>query len=1227
MSAPADGAPGVAAAPPAPDPSLSPYRGLRPYTEADTAFFFGREAEAEIIAANLLGARLTLLYGPSGVGKSSVLLAGVVGSLRERSRENLAEEDAAGFAVIVVRSWSDSDPLGTIAAAARAEFTALLGRDDLPDPPPGATLADALDHWSGQVRGKLLVVFDQFEEYFLYHELESGPGTFDAQFPQAVNLGELRADFLLSIRDDSLPRLDRFKGRIANLFDNRLQIDHLTLTAARDAVKLPIAEYNRRVPPEQRVEIEEELVNDVLDQVRTGRVSGQGEGAAALRAAAATEARVETPILQVVLTALWEKETEQDSRMLRAQTLVKLGGAGQLVRERLDERMKMIDRGEQDVAAEVARFLVTPSGTKIAYTAADLTQLAYPSPDVAARKYEQVESVLEKLAAGDTRILRTVQPLGSGEPTRYELFHDILGEPILAWRKRYVEQREREAENQRLREEREAEAKRLHEEQEVEERRRRERARRNRLVALAVGLILLLPIFAALSIWALRARNDARRAENSATSVAVASTANAQLSTRPVDDSLLLSLAAYRTSPTVDARSSMIRALEAARRHGVLAILHGFQSPVSSVAFSADGSKLAVGGIDGAVRVWDVDMHRPLSWPLLDPARIPVSSITFSADGSKLAVGGTDGTVRVWDLDAQRQLGAPFTGSVGIAVSGVAFSPDGRTLAVAGSTVPVWDVGAHRQVGRPLPGPAGASVSGVAFSARGTKLAVADGDGTIRLWDVGSRKEVGRRLNSSAGSFVSGVAFSADGSKLAVADSSGMVRLWDVGSGTMLGLLRGPRATSVKIAFGADGTLAVAGGGATVRLWDVGTKRKLGRLSGPAGTSVSGLAFNPRSHTLAAAFNPATVGHGAVWIWDVRAPTRLGRLLAGPVGTFASGVAFAPDGHALAVWGNDPTVRLWDVETGTAFARSLDGPAGTSVRGVAFSPNGSILAVAGSDGAVRLWSAGTQKRLAELKGPAATSASGVAFNRDGSVLAAAGSDGKVRLWDVDTRKERDEVNGPNNTPISSIAFSPNEHTLAVGGGDGTVQLWHVDGKQAADQPLALLLPAQASFSGSGVSGIAFSPDGHTLAVTSSDGTVQLWDVGNHEALGQPLIGGQGSGLIQASPAGVSVAFSPDGRTLVAAGDGAVRLWDVVTHTQLGGPLEGVKGVNGMNGVAVSEDGMIASGSFGPSVSLWKGVLWKDQRALKDQVCALVWGTLSKPEWENLTHVGYRASCD
>src|SRR3712207_6367603 len=60
-----------------------PYVGLVPFSWHDAAFFFGRENETELIAANLVAARLTLLYAPSGVGKTSVLRAGVVPRLHE----------------------------------------------------------------------------------------------------------------------------------------------------------------------------------------------------------------------------------------------------------------------------------------------------------------------------------------------------------------------------------------------------------------------------------------------------------------------------------------------------------------------------------------------------------------------------------------------------------------------------------------------------------------------------------------------------------------------------------------------------------------------------------------------------------------------------------------------------------------------------------------------------------------------------------------------------------------------------------------------------------------------------------------------------------------------------------------------------------------------------------------------------------------------------------------
>src|SRR6185295_7649102 len=78
-------------------PDFCPYKGLQPYTEQDRAFFFGRERDQRIIVSNLYAAALTVFYGASGVGKSSVLLAGAVPSLAQE--RNLS--------VVVFRNWQD----------------------------------------------------------------------------------------------------------------------------------------------------------------------------------------------------------------------------------------------------------------------------------------------------------------------------------------------------------------------------------------------------------------------------------------------------------------------------------------------------------------------------------------------------------------------------------------------------------------------------------------------------------------------------------------------------------------------------------------------------------------------------------------------------------------------------------------------------------------------------------------------------------------------------------------------------------------------------------------------------------------------------------------------------------------------------------------------------------------------------------------------------------------
>ena len=308
--------------------SERPYKGLIPYAEEDAPFFFGREAEWEIITANLMASRLTLLYGASGVGKTSVLRAGVSYHLRQLARQNLAEHGTPEFAVVVFSAWRD-DPIAGLAVQVRVAVAEALNVPELEPVPPSPSLTETLQAWTERLGGDLLIILDQFEEYFLYHPQEDGEGTFAVEFPRAVNRPDLRVSFLIAIREDALAKLDRFKGRIPNLFANYLRIEHLDLDGARAAIEKPIEKYNDlQQAGEQQIEIKPALVDAVLEQVRTGQVVlGQaGRGVVS----GETVAQIETPYLQLVMTRLWDEERRTGSCILRLETLEHLGGAARI---------------------------------------------------------------------------------------------------------------------------------------------------------------------------------------------------------------------------------------------------------------------------------------------------------------------------------------------------------------------------------------------------------------------------------------------------------------------------------------------------------------------------------------------------------------------------------------------------------------------------------------------------------------------------------------------------------------------------------------------------------------------------------------------------------------------------------------------------------------------------------------------------------------------------------
>jgi len=348
-----------------------PFKFLDSFEPEDAPLFFGREDDTVRLLGKVLSHQICVLFGELGVGKTSLLKAGLLPRLEEE-----------GFLPLYARCFDD--PTRSIQRVAAQALSQPLGDR-------GTTLADSLRQVMEQTGQDIVVFLDQSQELFTRLGPETRE-TFAHDLVECLSLEGERVHFVLSIREDLLSRLYELRQILPTIVTQVYKLERLTPEQAQEAIVRPVAKF--------QLSFEELLVTRLVEDLNQDGIR---------------------PIeLQIVCDRLWDT-WEIGDRSIRYESYRRLGGAKRILEQMLERQLRRFRWRRYALARTVLREMVTSLQTRTLLRSEEIAANANLEAEV-------VEEVLAELQ--EARLVRCLKEEGE---TRYELRHDYLVERMRDW--------------------------------------------------------------------------------------------------------------------------------------------------------------------------------------------------------------------------------------------------------------------------------------------------------------------------------------------------------------------------------------------------------------------------------------------------------------------------------------------------------------------------------------------------------------------------------------------------------------------------------------------------------------------------------------------------------------------------------------------------------------------------------------------------------------------------